>query len=113
MAPGSKVLLWLHGEITSPPFSVEARREAGYLIRLVQDGQSIGMPRSRPMPSIGPRCHELRIQDKDHSWRIVYAVEETAILILDIFPKSTAATPTHVIDACRRRLSQYRRDLES
>jgi hypothetical protein len=37
-----KPLLWLHGEVRSPPFSREARIEAGYLLRLVQRGESLG-----------------------------------------------------------------------
>jgi len=34
-------------------------------LRKIQQGESIGMPHSRPMPSIENDCHELRIQDKD------------------------------------------------
>jgi DNA-binding XRE family transcriptional regulator len=35
-----------------------ARLEAGFLLRLLQRGEKIVMPHSRPMPSIGRRCHE-------------------------------------------------------
>jgi len=28
-----KLIAWLHGEIKSPPFSLAARMEAGYLLR--------------------------------------------------------------------------------
>jgi len=59
-----KPLVWLQGEIKTPPFSVEARIEAGTLLRRLQSGESIGLPHSRPMPSIGRRCHELRIPDQ-------------------------------------------------
>ena len=59
--------------------------EAGYLLRMLQAGESLSMPQSRPMPSIGPRCHELRINDKDSTWRIIYRADEDAILILDVF----------------------------
>lgn len=30
------------------------------------------MPQSRPMPIIGKARHELRIKDKDNTWRIIY-----------------------------------------
>jgi phage-related protein len=113
MAPGSKPIVWLAGEIKTPPFGVAARREAGFLLRMIQDGESVGMPRSRPMPSIGLRCHELRIRDEDHSWRVIYCVEAMAILILDVFAKTTRTTPKPVVDACRRRLARYRKDLDS
>jgi DNA-binding XRE family transcriptional regulator len=57
-APGP--VLFLEDEVKSPPFSPEARREVGKLPRLEQDGFPVGLPHSRPMPSIGARCHELR-----------------------------------------------------
>jgi hypothetical protein len=58
-----KPLAWLHGEVKTPPFSQEARLEAGLLLRRLQQGESLGMPHSRPMPSVGVHCHELRIGD--------------------------------------------------
>jgi len=60
------------------------------------------------MPSIGSRCHELRIQDADKTWRIVYAIEPDAIVILDVFSKKTRVTPTPVLKSARERLKQYR-----
>src|SRR5438034_6404138 len=80
-----KPLAWLKGEIKTPPFSTGARVEAGYLLRRLQRGQRFGLPHSRPMPAIGIRCHELRIRDRDHTWRILYRVDRDAILVLDIF----------------------------
>jgi hypothetical protein len=71
MSAGRKRLVWPHGEIKTPPFAAEARVEAGTLLRRLQEGESLGMPHSRPMPSIGPRCHELRVRDGHHNWRIV------------------------------------------
>jgi len=43
-------LIWLKGEIKTPPFSKDARFEAGLLLRLLQRGHGIDMPKSRPMP---------------------------------------------------------------
>jgi phage-related protein len=62
-------LVWIRGEVKTPPFSQAARLEAGYLLRLLQQGESLGLPHSRPMPAIGPRCHELRINDKAGTFR--------------------------------------------
>ncbi len=39
-----KELVWLAGEVKTPPFSSEARIEAGYLLRLLQKGESLSMP---------------------------------------------------------------------
>jgi phage-related protein len=65
------------------------------------------MPHSRPMPVIGPRCHELRIKDARSDWRIVYRVDPDAVIILDVFSKATRKTPDRVIADCRRRLKMY------
>lgn len=59
------------------------------------------------MPAIGPRCHELRITDKDVSWRIAYRVDADAIVVADIFQKTRQATPHAVIERCRQRLRSY------
>ena len=79
MAPRDRPLIWLEGEVKSPPLSSQARVEAGYLLRLLQQGQKLRLPHSRPLPSIGPRCHEPRIQDRNLTWRIVYRVDPDAI----------------------------------
>ncbi len=97
----------LSGEIKTPPFSKEARVEAGTLLRQLQEGDSLGMPHSRSMPDIGPRCHELRVRDEDHNWRFVYRIDKDAIVVVAIFPKTTRAMTTHDIAACRQRLVRY------
>lgn len=102
-----KELVILHGEMRTPPMSRNARMEAGYLIRKLQQGEGISLPHSRPMPSIGRHCHELRIQDEKVTWRIVYRNDVDAIVILDIFSKKTNKTPKNVIDVCQKRLRSY------
>lgn len=69
MSPNDNPLLWLHGEIKPPPFGLISRIEAGFLLRKLQRGEKLSMPHSRPMPEIGPRCHELRINNEDKIWR--------------------------------------------
>jgi hypothetical protein len=59
----AKALRILHGEIRTPPMSVEARREAGFLLRQLQEGIALSLPASRPMPEIESGCHELRVKD--------------------------------------------------
>jgi len=106
--PDSKPLLWLEGEVKSPPFSKDARLEAGFLLRRLQDGKSLGMPHSRPMPSVGRGCHELRIRDENMTWRIMYHVHTEAVVILEVFPKKTGKTPQNVIETCKQRLRRFR-----
>ena len=102
-----KPLVWLHGEVKTPPFSSEARIEAGTLLRRLQRGEKLSLPRSRPMPVIGQQCHELRIQDRDATWRVIYRVDRDAVIVAEVFSKKTQATPQQVIDVCKRRLRQY------
>lgn len=102
-----KPLVMLHGEIKTPPFSSSARKEAGRLLDKLQQGKSLSLPHSRPMRTIGPRCHELRIVDDDKNWRIIYRTDREAVLIADVFRKTTATTPVHIIKACRQRLRAY------
>jgi phage-related protein len=59
------------------------------------------------MPTIGLRCHELRVPDETVTWRILYRVDTDAIVIAEVFSKKTRATPHQVIEACRRRLRAY------
>lgn len=107
MASADKPLVWMHGEIKTPPLSFMARVEAGYLLRRLQRGEQLGMPHSRPLPSIGKNCHELRISDKDATWRVVYRVDADAIVILEVFSKKTRRTPHSVVVTCRRRMKDY------
>jgi phage-related protein len=107
MKPPGKPLAWLRGEVRTPPFSQAGRLEAGQLLRRLQEGEKLSMPHSRPMPDIAPRCHELRIKDLDRDWRIVYRVDADAIVIADVFAKTTQQTPVRVIADCRRRLGLY------
>ena len=65
------------------------------------------MPHSRPMPSIGPRCHELRINDAEVIWRIIYRLDVDVIIIGEVFSKKTGKTPQKVIDVCKRRFRDY------
>ena len=103
----SKPLIWLSGEVKTPPFSTDARLHAGFLLRQLQQGENLSMPFSRAMPSIGARCHELRILDKDKTWRLIYRIDEDAIIILDVFNKTTNKTPSQVIEKCKKRLKRY------
>jgi phage-related protein len=111
--PKDKPLVWLHGQVTSPPLSREARIEAGYLLRLLQQGAKLAMPHSRPMPSIGGGCHELRINDQSKTWRVIYRVDFDAVIIAEVFEKKTQQTPKNVLDTCRKRFSEYDRATRS
>lgn len=83
------------------------------LLRQLQRGDLIGMPLSRPMPSIGKACHELRIVDKTKTWRVIYALHSQAIVVLHVFQKSTPQTPKAAIDLSKARLKEFLDTVES
>jgi phage-related protein len=107
VSPKDKPLAWLHSEIKTPPMSRSARLEAGFLLRQLQRGELLSLPQSRPMPSVGQRCHELRINDATSTWRVMYRIDNDAIVILEVFSKKTGKTPKTIIDTCRKRLKEY------
>ena len=112
MSPQDKPLVWMHGEITTPPFSENARIEAGFLLRQLQRGKALSLPHSRPMPTIGTQCHELRITDENLIWRIIYRIYADAILILEVFEKKTNKTPKAIINVCKQRIKRYEADVK-
>jgi phage-related protein len=107
MKRSDKPLVWLHGEVQTPPFSSAARIEAGYLLRRLQMGEKLLLPHSRPMPTIGARCHELRINDENKTWRIVYRIDDDAIVVFEVFDKKSQKTPEEIVDNCKRRMRLY------
>jgi phage-related protein len=109
VAAPDKMLVVLSGEIKTPPLSKQARIAAGVLLRRLQRGEVLPMPHSRPMPVIGPRCHELRIPDPaaSQTWRILYRADPREILVIEVFSKKTQQTPRQVIDTCIRRLREW------
>jgi phage-related protein len=107
----NKPLRWLGGTVVkTPPLGEHARRDLGVALRVLQRGGQLSMPLSRPMPSIGPRCHELRVRDEGKQWRLVYRTDSDAILVVALFRKTSQKTPKQAIERSRRRLRQYEDD---
>lgn len=111
MTVDDKPLRWMLDALESPPVGTAARIEAAVRLRRLQRGESIAIPYSRPMPSIGRSVHELRGDDREtrRTWRIIYRIDPDAILVVPWFAKKTQQTPARVIDLCKRRLGDYDR----
>ena len=80
------------------------------LLRLLQEGERLGMPQAEALPDVGSRCGALRIRDAEHNWRIMYRIDSDAILILAVYSKKTRKTrkiPDEVMERCSKRLKQY------
>ena len=88
MGEHRRPLVWLHGEVKTPPFTAAARLEAGVLLRRLQRGDKMALPHVRPMPVLGARCAELRIPDATVTWRILYRLDPDAVLVVAVFAKN-------------------------
>ncbi len=81
------------------------RSRAATLFGLLASGESIGMPMSRPMPSIANGAHELRIKDERGQYRIFYYTKMShAVIVFHFFKKKTQATPKKELDVALKRL---------
>lgn len=59
------------------------------------------------MPDIGPHCHELRVNDANKTWRVIYRIDDDALLVVEMFEKKTRTTPKQVSENCKRRLRLF------
>ena len=110
MSFNDKPLIWRTDVVKTPPMGTEARREAGFLLRRLQAGESLGPEDgSKPLPSVGSRIHELKINDgeKNVTWRIVYRIDSDAIVVAGWFKKKSQKLPKNFVDTCRKRLKKY------
>ena len=71
-------------------------------------GREVGHATVPAATQPGPTLpYELRIQDAEATWRLVYRVDADAIVIVEVFSKKTRATPQQVMQVCQRRLRAY------
>jgi phage-related protein len=92
-------------------FPDDARSEAGYQLREVQNGND---PSDwKPMKTIGPGVREIRIREATGAFRIIYVASMgEQVVVLHAFQKKTQQTPGKDIDlaASRLRLWKGQRD---
>lgn len=77
------------------------------MLRRLQRGERLQLPVSRPLSQIGARVHELRIVDADRTWRLIYRTDRDAIVVAEVFGKTTRQTPVAVLRTCHRRFQAY------
>lgn len=98
-----KELVWLGTSLSDlRAFPEDARREAGYDLRLVQQGAE---PRDwKPMSSVGAGVREIRVSTKSGAFRTFYVVEdESKVYVLHAFVKKTQKTSKPDIDKGKAR----------
>lgn len=88
-------------------FPQEVRRELGKAIFDLQRGEVLGMPLSRPMPSIASGAAELRIRDSTGIYRVFYySASPRSILVFHAFAKKTRTTPKQELELGKKRLKE-------
>lgn len=108
--PTRRPIRWLTEDtIKTPPFGKVAREAIGTLLRIVQEGGRVTMPASKPMPVIGARVHELRVDDHEANahWRVIYRTDADAIIVVSWYDKNTQKAPQREIARAQRRLKEY------
>lgn len=91
----------------------KTKMEIGALLLLLQSGELLGTPQSRPMKVIHAKAHELRIKDRYGIYRIIYVLSmEEQILIPHAFIKKTQKTPLKEIELSRRRLKELLHEIK-
>ena len=88
-------------------FAKPIKRDIGELLLKLQFGISLGMPESKPMPSIYQGAYELRLKDAAGIYRVFYYLKsEQGILVFHAFTKKTQKTPKSEIEIGKKRLKE-------
>jgi len=92
-------------------FPDSARREAGYQLDKVQQGQE---PTDwKPMASVGRGVQEIRIRDEAGAFRVIYVAKfADAVYVLHCFQKKTEQTGKADLDLATKRYADLVRELE-
>jgi len=89
---------------------VAVREDLADAVARLEQGHSLSMPLSRPMPSIGAGVHELRFRARSGAFRVIYAVvTRSGLVLLHAFKKTAEKTPQRNIEIARARLKEVRR----
>ncbi|MBC7465001.1 MAG: type II toxin-antitoxin system RelE/ParE family toxin [Bdellovibrio sp.] len=103
-----KLIIWHPAtRETIRQFPDEVRMQIGYLLHLLQKGQDLQMPQSRPMSSISVGAHEIRTKDRSGIFRVFYFLKsKEGIYVFHAFQKKTQKTPHNQIHLAKKRLQQ-------
>lgn len=90
-------------------FPENARRQAGYQLDRVQHG--LDPDDWKPMSSIGSGCREIRVRDKEGTFRVFYVatIDET-VYVLHAFQKKTQKTSNADLDLAKQRYGEIRNE---
>jgi phage-related protein len=88
-------------------FPEEIRGDLADALARLDTRQTLALPLSRPMPSIGSGVHELRLKDRSGAYRVFYVLLGAGVVyVLHAFHKKTQATPKQTLVVVRKRLKE-------
>ena len=88
-------------------FPEDVREDIADAMARLEEGHTLSMPLSRPMPSIGRGVHELRFRGRNGIYRVIYYLAGAGMIhFLHAFAKKTQQTPPHNIELAKRRLKE-------
>jgi phage-related protein len=86
---------------------VKTKVEIGSLLMLLQLGENLSEPQSKPIKSIHMKAHELRVKDRRGIYRVIYVLAtEDSIFIPHAFTKKTQKTLQREIELSIKRLKE-------
>src|SRR3954452_2922942 len=88
-------------------FPEDVRGDLADALARLEEGHTLSMPLSRPMPSIGRGVHELRFRDRSGIYRVIYVlITGGEVVLLHALMKKTSQTPHQNIELAQRRLKE-------
>ncbi|MEQ1793885.1 MAG: type II toxin-antitoxin system RelE/ParE family toxin [Nitrospira sp.] len=91
--------------------SPATKQEIGEALRDLQKGLTLGLPLSRPMPTVASGAHELRMRSAAGAVRVFYLLKlADTIVVFHGFQKKTQKTPAHEIAVGKQRLQEVLHD---
>ena len=88
-------------------FPTNVRKVIGQAILVLQKGEKLSMPLSRPMKSIAPGVEEIRSKDLSGIYRTFYLARmKDRIIVFHAFIKKTQKTPKKEIKIAKKRLKE-------
>lgn len=91
-------------------FPEDVRADLADALARLDEGHTLSLPLSRPMPAVGKGVHELRFRDRSGVYRVLYYLAGAGrIWLLHAFQKKTQQTPQHNIDVAKKRLREVLR----
>lgn len=85
----------------------EIREDLADAVARLENGHTLSMPLSRPMPIIGRGVHELRLKDRSGTYRVIYLLAGASkIWLLHAFKKTTQTTSAQDISIAKDRLKK-------